>query len=68
MPLNEEELSGVSGGKYTGPVFVYTIQPGDRLNLLARRYGTTLRVLAELNGFTDKDELQIGSSILIPQR
>ena len=42
--LNDEELSRISGG-YTGPTFVYVIQEGDQLSVIAQRSGTPVRVL-----------------------
>ena len=65
--LNDEELSRISGG-YTGPTFVYVIQEGDQLSVIAQRFGTTVRVLREINDIRDASSLQTGTRILIPQR
>jgi len=67
-PLDEQELERVSGGRYSGAVFMYTIQPGETLSILAHRFGTTVRVLRELNDITDAAQAKAGASILIPQR
>lgn len=67
-PLADETLEQVSGGKYTGAVFAYTIQQGDNLSVLAHRYGTTVRVLQELNSITGPERVSAGNTIMIPQR
>ena len=66
--LTDEELELAAGGKYRGAVFMYTIQPGETLAVLAHRFGTTVRVLRELNNITDPDQVKAGTVILIPQR
>ena len=66
--LRDDVLAGVAGGRYTGPVFMYTMQAGDNLSTLAHRFGTTVRILQELNGITNSAMLKAGSSLMIPQR
>ena len=66
--LRDEEIEQVAGGKYRGAVFLYTIQTGETLAGLAHRFGTTVRVLRELNGITDAAQVKAGSTIAIPQR
>lgn len=66
--INDGELEGVAGGRYIGPTFVYVVQPGDRLPTLAQRFGTTVRVLTELNALRDPRQLLPGTRLLIPQR
>ena len=67
--LADDMLEGVSGGAYNGAVFMYTLQPGDKLSVLAHRFGTTVRILQELNNLTDDpDQLRPGRTIMIPQR
>ena len=66
--LLDDDLESVSGGKYTGPVFAYIIQEGDTLSVLAHRFGTTVRVLRELNNITDPKMITAGTTIMIPQR
>lgn len=43
----------------------YTVQPGDTLWLIARRYGTTVDAIKSLNGLTS-NELSIGQVLRIP--
>ena len=67
--LANEMLEKVSGGAYNGAVFMYTLQPGDKLSVLAHRFGTTVRILQELNKLTDDpDQLRPGRTLMIPQR
>ena len=67
--LADDMLEKVSGGAYNGAVFMYTLQPGDKLSVLAHRFGTTVRILQELNNLTDDpDQLRSGRTLMIPQR
>ena len=66
--LRDEDLGRVAGGRYRGAVFMYTIQTGETLAGLAHRFGTTVRVLRELNDITDAAQVTVGSTIMIPQR
>ncbi len=66
--VSDRELEQVAGGRYVGPTFVYVIQEGDTLPLLAQRFGTTVRVLRELNSLTDPSRFRPGTRLLIPQR
>ena len=66
--IDDRELAGVAGGRYLGPTFVYVIQNGDTLPLLAHRFGTTVRVLRDLNELTDLGSVKPGTRLLIPQR
>lgn len=45
--------------------FRYTVQPGDTLWLLSKRYGTTVGTIKRLNGLNG-DMLYIGQVLLIP--
>ena len=47
---------------------MYTVQPGETLSMLAHRFGTTVRVLRELNDITDPAQFRAGRTIMIPQR
>ncbi len=68
IPLREEELDKVVGGEYTGSVFLYTVQRGDSLSVLATRFGTTVAILAELNQIEDLKSIVVGRTLLIPLR
>ena len=66
--LTDEEIEQVAGGKYRGAVFMYTIQPGETLAVLAHRFSTTVRILRELNDINDAEQVKAGATIMIPQR
>ena len=67
--MSDDLLEKVGGGLYNGAVFMYTLQPGDKLSVLAHRFGTTVRILQELNNLTDDpDQLRPGRTLMIPQR
>ena len=68
LAVGDQELTKVSGGRYLGPTFVYVIQEGDSLPRLAQRFGTTVRLLREINGLQDPSRFQVGLRLLIPQR
>ncbi|MFW5878083.1 MAG: DUF3794 and LysM peptidoglycan-binding domain-containing protein [bacterium] len=44
----------------------YTVQSGDSLYLIARRYGVTVERLVEINNITDPSRLEVGQQLLIP--
>lgn len=46
----------------------YMIRQGDTLYSLARKYGTTVKVLCELNNINEKKILRIGQVIKVPVR
>ena len=66
--VSDRELTQIAGGRYVGPTFVYMIQEGESLPILAQRFGTTVRVLRELNNLQDPSLFRAGVRILIPQR
>lgn len=53
----------------TNPYYsLYTIQKGDTLNAIARKYDTNPRLLAELNGLKLEDYIYPGDTIKIPKK
>ncbi len=48
------------------PYIEYTVQSGDSLWLIARKYGTTVDAIKTLNGLTS-DQLNIGQVLRIPE-
>lgn len=44
----------------------YTVQPGDTLAEIARRFGTTVDVLVQANGIADPDRIAVGQELQIP--
>ena len=65
--INESELLNVGGG-YSGQCFVYVIQKGDCLSVLAQRYGTTVATLCELNNIKNPNLIYAGNKLLIPYK
>lgn len=45
----------------------YVIQPGDTLSGIARRYGTTVTALTQLNKLSDPDRIYAGNTIKVPE-
>ena len=46
--------------------FVYTVQAGDTLSGIARRFGLTVDELVQANRLVDLDRMQIGQQLRIP--
>ncbi len=58
--------SPVSPSPDTGYI-TYVIQPGDTLSGIAERYGTTVQVLAVMNGISDPDRIYTGVTLRVPE-
>src|SRR5690606_7223392 len=55
--------SGAGGGAAT---VVHVVAPGETLSGIARRYGTTVRALAQANGISNPDLVRIGARLQVP--
>lgn len=44
----------------------YTVRPGDTLNSIAARYGTTATAIARANGLANPDHIRVGQVLVIP--
>ena len=64
--INDSERQNVNGGAYTGPCFVYVIEKGDCLSVIAQRYHTTVKVLCELNNISNPNLIYAGNKLLVP--
>lgn len=64
--LTAQELSIVSGGANVGKCITYTVVKGDSLARIARRYGTSVQRLSELNRLREGGTIYIGQALLIP--
>lgn len=48
------------------PQIIYTVQPGDTLNGIAKLYGSTINEIVDVNNITNPNLIYPGSIILIP--
>src|SRR5581483_11911348 len=48
-----------------GPVY-YTVQPGDTLNIIARKFGIAWQALVNANGITNPNHIEPGQRLVIP--
>jgi LysM repeat protein len=54
------------GAATTGGTTAYTVQAGDTLGVIARRFGTTVAELVRLNNLANPDALQVGQKLTVP--
>ncbi len=45
---------------------VYIVQRGDTLSSIARRFGTTVAVLKQINGISNSNQIVVGQRLLVP--
>lgn len=66
--LNVGQIIKIPSKSGTNPnnLFMYTVQKGDTLYSIARKYNTTAKAIKDLNYFTN-DNLSIGQVIRIPE-
>ena len=62
-----EYLSG-EFSPLTAHYVTYVILPGDTLSQIARRFGTTVSALADLNQISDPDQIYVMDTIRIPEK
>ena len=62
------DLEGIAGGATGNRYVIYTVQKGDNLTKLARKFNTTVDEIYRLNRdkIKDKDLIKIGWKLLIP--
>lgn len=49
----------------SGGTITYTVVPGDTLGAIARRFGTTVNAIAQLNGIVNPNLIRVGQVLLI---
>jgi LysM repeat protein len=47
---------------------VYAVESGDTLDGIARKYGVTVKAIAELNELEDPSFIRVGQKLTIPVR
>ena len=64
------ELEYLSGefSPLTADYVTYVTLPGDTLSQIARRFGTTVSALADLNQISDPDQIYVMDTIRIPEK
>lgn len=55
-----------SAGAAGGAGGEHTVQKGESLSLIAKRYGVTVEAIMAANGLSDANLIQVGQSLLIP--
>jgi nucleoid-associated protein YgaU len=46
--------------------FIHIVQPGESVWFIADLYGVRRRAIAEANGLTDPDHIEVGQRLIIP--
>ncbi|MGV2437609.1 MAG UNVERIFIED_CONTAM: LysM peptidoglycan-binding domain-containing protein [Anaerolineae bacterium] len=49
-----------------GEIIQYTVQAGDTLSGIARRFNTSVAAVAQLNGIVNPDRVLLGQTLQIP--
>jgi hypothetical protein len=68
----EAEIAGYGRPKYkaasssSGSSTTYTVKAGDTLSEIAAAHGTTVKILADLNGIKDVNKLTAGKTLKLP--
>ncbi len=65
-PITEAQPMSVQPTATPAGTFVYTVQPGDTLSALARRFGVSVDTLVQLNRLRDPGLLRVGQELVIP--
>jgi LysM repeat protein len=67
QPTTGAAASGTAaGGATTGAATAYTVQQGDTLGAIAKRYGTTVQAIVAANGLANADNIKVGQKLTIP--
>ena len=59
--MNDEQMDAVSGGT----ILPYRVQPGDSLNVVAKKFNVTVEQLVKWNNIKNPDMLTVGQQLKI---
>ncbi len=58
--------AATKGAPSTGMTIIHTVQQGENLYRIARKYGTSVQAIAQANGITDVMLIEAGQKLVIP--
>ncbi len=58
--------AGPSSSALPSPTQTYTVRSGDTLSAIAARFGTTVRIIQQLNGIADASLIRVGQVLVLP--
>ncbi len=58
--------AATKAGPATGMTILHTVQEGETLYRIARRYGTSVQAIQQANGIVDPTAITIGQKLIIP--
>lgn len=61
-----QSTAAPAAGAAAGAATVYTVQSGDTLGSIARRFGTTVQELVRTNNLANPDQLTVGQKLTVP--
>lgn len=65
-PVTEPQVTPAQPTAAPAGTFVYTVQVGDTLSAIARRFGVSVNELVQLNRLSDPGLLRVGQELVIP--
>ena len=61
IKMNDEQMDEVTGGS----ILPYRVQPGDSLDVIAKKYNVTVEQLVKWNNLKNPDILTVGQQLKI---
>ena len=58
--------TAIRGGPATGMTIIHTVQQGENLYRIARKYGTSVLAIQQANGIADPAMISVGQKLIIP--
>lgn len=66
IPVSAGEVGGTEPTPTPTPQRTYTVKAGDTLSTIAIKFGTTVGAIAQLNGISNPNLIQVGQVLQIP--